>query len=40
MAVTTNRILRLSGTQWLGQGSVARRKDLDQNRLVWLSGKQ
>ena len=40
MALTTNTILRLSGTQWLGQGSLAQRKGSDQNQLLWLSGTQ
>ena len=37
MAVTTNKML-LSGTQWLGQGLIAKREGLDQNRLLWLRG--
>ena len=39
-AMTTNEVLQLSGTQWLGQGSVAKRYGLDRNRKLWLKGAQ
>ena len=37
---TTSEVLRLSGTQWLRQGSVAKRNGLDRNRKLWLKGAQ
>ena len=37
-AMTTNEVLRLSNTQWLGQGSVAKRNGSDRNRKLWLKG--
>ena len=37
-AMTTNEVLRLSGTQWLGQGSVAKRNGSDRNRKLRLKG--
>ena len=39
-AMTTNEVLRLSGTQWLGQGSVGKRNGSDRNRKLWLKGAQ
>ena len=39
-AMTTNGVLRLVGTQWLGQGSVAKRNGSDRNRKLWLKGAQ
>ena len=39
-AMTTNEVLRLSGTQWLGQGLVAKRKGSDQTRMLGLTGAQ
>ena len=39
-AMTTDEVLRLSGTQWLGQGSVAKRNGSDGNRKLWLKGAQ
>ena len=38
--MTTNEVLRLSGTQWLRQGLVAKRNGWDQNRKLWLKGAQ
>ena len=38
--MTTNEVLRLSGTQWLRQGLVAKRNGLDRNRKLWLKGAQ
>ena len=38
--MTTNEVLRLSGTQWLRQGLVAKRNGLDSNRKPWLKGAQ
>ena len=38
--MTTNEVLLLKGTQWLGQGLVAKRKGLGQNRLMWLRGTE
>ena len=38
--MTTNEVLLLSGTQWLRQGLVAKRKGLDRNRKLWLRGAQ
>ena len=37
-AVTTNEVLRLSGKQWLRQGSLAKRNGSDRNRKLWLKG--
>ena len=34
-AMTTNEVLRLSGTQWLGQGSVAKCNGSDRNQKLW-----
>ena len=39
-AMTTKEVLRLSGTQWLRQGLIAKRNDLDRNRKLWLKGAQ
>ena len=37
-AMTTNEVLRLSGTQWLRQGLVAKRNGSDRNRKLCLKG--
>ena len=39
-AMTTNEVLRLRGTHWIGQGSVAKRNGSDRNRKLWLKGAQ
>ena len=39
-AMTTNEVLRLSGTQWSGQGSVAKHNGSDRNRKLWLKGAE
>ena len=39
-AMTTNEVLRLSGTQWLRQGLVAKRNGSARNRKLWFKGAQ